>query len=448
MFRASIIACGAMAAICLIAAPSWAQWNVTTFDDAGAGLGQINNPDEAEGLVNMPGQIASGPTGFDVINFHDSGNQGQFTGATQVAYPGVSGDDFATLIEGFVSLPGGFGTSVATNIGVNSDDGFTLRHNGVFLDDAGPRGVPNDDSIWNGVTLRHGDFLRIVQFERGSGASVEVLVDGDGNIGTSGDLELLGSAASGIDVVGSNLIPGLERTVTEEAPQLVGMEDFDGGGVGFSATNTFNSGAGDTTESFFGVTDSARTNLDLNGFDGNAFGGSDIDSGPAGGDSTAYVLTLDPINVAGFSDLTLAVDVAFEDEGESEPEDFLAINAVGRDAGNNILFDAMVDHIFALDDGEGGNGNYEDFGPFSDHGELTDDFTTLLFALPDASEVSGLETLDLEFTMFQTTDGEAFAIDNIRVTGQVPEPASIAMWSLMGLGLAGFGFCRYRHRES
>jgi hypothetical protein len=46
------------------------------------------------------------------------------------------------------------------------------------------------------------------------------------------------------------------------------------------------------------------------------------------------------------------------------------------------------------------------------------------------------------------SNNDAFAIDNFQVQGDnvalIPEPASVAIWSLLWLGLAGFGYFRVR----
>lgn len=49
----------------------------------------------------------------------------------------------------------------------------------------------------------------------------------------------------------------------------------------------------------------------------------------------------------------------------------------------------------------------------------------------------------------ENQDG-AFIVDNVQfgsAIAVVPEPTSIAIWSLIGFGLAGFGFRRYRRRD-
>jgi len=51
-----------------------------------------------------------------------------------------------------------------------------------------------------------------------------------------------------------------------------------------------------------------------------------------------------------------------------------------------------------------------------------------------------------EITYQGGTDNNDVLLTNLQVT-QIPEPASLAVWTLIGLGLTGFGFRRSRGKK-
>ena len=106
---------------------------------------------------------------------------------------------------------------------------------------------------------------------------------------------------------------------------------------------------------------------------------------------------------------------------------------------------------FSLD----GGGEYGITELFIDPADFTEPVT------PDATATSGvpnISQLDL-FTIRSVGiagddnvffDDLIFADTFAEAVGQaavVPEPASVAIWTLLGLGLAGFGFCRARRKK-
>lgn len=77
--------------------------------------------------------------------------------------------------------------------------------------------------------------------------------------------------------------------------------------------------------------------------------------------------------------------------------------------------------------------------------------------LPRFIDLSSLATATepVEFRLYLDNGGASnnaneFRLDNIMLNASVnvvPEPSSVAIWSLIGLGLAGFGYCRIRRNR-
>jgi len=73
-------------------------------------------------------------------------------------------------------------------------------------------------------------------------------------------------------------------------------------------------------------------------------------------------------------------------------------------------------------------------------------YTTDLLSFNDSTDM--LERIEFQFAGGGSNGARTgFILDNLVVTA-VPEPASVAIWSLIGLGLAGFGCYRLRRRKS
>ena len=124
------------------------------------------------------------------VNLYDSGRRGNFTGATEVTYPGIDatinnpsepgdGDDdnnTATEIIACIHLTAGYHI-----IGINSDDGGILKIGGVEIGRTGEwKGSSDVDFLFEATT--EGWFpLNVRHMEGGGGASIElsyVLQDG------------------------------------------------------------------------------------------------------------------------------------------------------------------------------------------------------------------------------------------------------------------------------
>jgi hypothetical protein len=124
------------------------------------------------------------------VNLYDSGGRGNFTGATEISYPGIdideinpgepaNGDDddnTATEILACIHLTAGYHI-----IGINSDDGGILKIGGVEVGRTGEwKGTSDVDFLFSVDT--EGNYpLQVRHLEGGGGASIElsyVLKDG------------------------------------------------------------------------------------------------------------------------------------------------------------------------------------------------------------------------------------------------------------------------------
>ena len=83
---------------------------------------------------------------------------------------------------------------------------------------------------------------------------------------------------------------------------------------------------------------------------------------------------------------------------------------------------------------------------------LTFDASGNLFASLGAGngEIAGIDIANLEFTLLGDATPGGGSVSDIAISragAAVPEPASIALWSLIGLGVAGFGVYRVRRMK-
>jgi len=179
--------------------PALGQWQVRTVDNSGvAPFDQINNINEAESQLAT--QVAVGTALADALNYTNEADDGLIAGGT--AFPGfpTATDDFALEAVGVIDVIGG--TSVTIAAGVNSDDGYRVRRNGVVVSEfVGDRDDPDAGTELFFFTANDGDVLRLTYYERTGGENLEFFRDLDGNLATTNDLMLIGSAASGVDIV-------------------------------------------------------------------------------------------------------------------------------------------------------------------------------------------------------------------------------------------------------
>ena len=127
--------------------------------------------DEAESLTNLTiANSAVATSDYTVINFQDGGPDGEFLGGN-ADFPNGSGDDFAILVSGCISVS----KAGDVTFGVTSDDGSRLSVNGID--------VIIDDELHAARTtigmvplLKGSHQIELLYFERTGGATLELSV--------------------------------------------------------------------------------------------------------------------------------------------------------------------------------------------------------------------------------------------------------------------------------
>ena len=217
---------------------------------------------------------------------------------------------------------------------------------------------------------------------------------------------------------------GLSITQSANAA-LIFQESFEGG-----AQYSVENGGQQGQDNFFAVTDGA---LDLGyspgGGDGaHYFGGRDLNGF---GSAAPHRLTFDPVDLGGYTDITLA----------------LSLSAVGRpiyESGDAVTLEYSSDGgatFLTLDQFSGASG-----GALLSNGAQTlgETFTDVGYLIPDP-----IDTLIFRIQADTFLAGnEAVAFDNFRIEGtraSVPAPATAL---LVGLGLLAFGRRSRQQRPS
>ncbi len=159
----------------------------------GATLGNLTT---AESMIAANSPLIT--TNASVINYNDPASDGHY-GANK-AFPGQTStssvDDFALEVTGTITIP----SAGNWTFGVNSDDGFRLTISGNGFSNsilaADPRGPTDSLGVFNFPVA--GDYsLKLVYFERGGGASVELFA-AQGTYGAYGaNFRLVGDTAGG-----------------------------------------------------------------------------------------------------------------------------------------------------------------------------------------------------------------------------------------------------------
>jgi len=206
-------------------------------------------------------------------------------------------------------------------------------------------------------------------------------------------------------------------------PSVLGMENFDGGGIGFTSTGEFNDGSSD----HFGSTNGSNiSNVsgDYSFADGtNIFwAAEDVDDG-GGPEINPAILTLNSINISGLGSVEVCVDMA---AGNNNPP-----GGNAYDATDHVFVQYRTDVATTFTNGF--CFNYQDNGDsfneplYADpncDGDVSDGVLlsltgqTFCFTIPDAetSEV-GASNLTVQVEVAMNGGNEEIAFDNIVVTG-------------------------------
>jgi len=177
----------------------------------------VGNLSTAEEVVESPWmQLSTVTESADVINYFNSGGQGNFSSDNM--FPGMTTediDDFVLLATATISIP----SAGDWSFGVNSDDGFGLvLDNGVdqfSMAYPNPRGNSDTISVFK-ITQPGAYQLRLLFFERGGGASVELFAaQGNHPSFNYDDFRLVGDVAGG-GLGFSGVAEGIETDVSED----------------------------------------------------------------------------------------------------------------------------------------------------------------------------------------------------------------------------------------
>jgi hypothetical protein len=169
-----------------------------------------------------------------------------------------------------------------------------------------------------------------------------------------------------------------------------------------------------------GVTGNATVYLAAQNMDGDGDGTLTYSTGaPANVDFT--------VSAAGFTNLQLSIDLA--GMPNVEPENYIR---AFTDVDGDGFFETQLFNFLGA-----GNTAYADVTL----GALTANFATFTnISLPSPTAPDGMLRLRLEIFNDTQSQNEASGVDNILITGTVPEPAS-AVLALLG------GFCLIRRRR-
>ncbi len=156
------------------------------------------------------------------------------------------------------------------------------------------------------------------------------------------------------------------------------------------------------------------------------------------GDNSDPVSATWEFDIAGFTDLSLAIDMGAM--GDFENSDFFNWSYSIDGGAMTTIFESMVDEAISQDYTLAGGAVVNLNDPMSANGTLlSNQLQTLAEALVGSGSV-----LQLVLTASTNGGNEAFAFQNIIVSGTaVPEPGVLA---LFGAGLLGLGLARRRRR--
>ncbi len=157
----------------------------------------VNNLAAADGVIANPSQQVSVTTeNASVINYFSTGGEGNY--GNNNPFPGqtigVDVDDFVVEVTATIHIP----SAGPWTFGVNSDDGFRLNVGDSFvIAFPDPRGPADTLGVFNVPVA--GDYaLRLVYYERGGGAGLELFAaPGNRTAWDSTNFRLVGDTANG-----------------------------------------------------------------------------------------------------------------------------------------------------------------------------------------------------------------------------------------------------------
>jgi hypothetical protein len=168
---------------------------------------------KADGVVTNPAQQSAVASGnFPVINFFGTGSEAHYVNnfAFPTQIPGQDVEDFVVEAKGTVTIP----AAGAWSFGVNSDDGFRLDVGTNSVSFAVPRGP--SDTLATFTFAQAGEYpIRLVYYERGGGAGVEVFAAQGASAVWNSTFQLVGDTLVGDLAVKSQGSEYLNRIRTD-----------------------------------------------------------------------------------------------------------------------------------------------------------------------------------------------------------------------------------------
>lgn len=226
-------------------------------------------------------------------------------------------------------------------------------------------------------------------------------------------------------------------------------DDFDGNTTGPARMVTFNDTAAEVGD-YFRITDGSDISTSYTNATGSYFAAQDIDgitgitdSMLGGQGASRQQLRYDNISIIGFSTLTLSLSAAQQGNGWDLPDlmhatvVFDGVTPMDGDTGYATWFDSIPD-------GDAFNAPAGLDLAYDGDGDAAFAVTQAFSAFSDTSipvPAGAGSTASLVFTFDLNSGNEDFGLDDIVLTGVVPEPSSVLLGAL---GLFGFLFQRRR----
>jgi hypothetical protein len=224
--------------------------------------------------------------------------------------------------------------------------------------------------------------------------------------------------------------PGGSVTITPPGSAggtiTIASEDFDGGGIGYTSTLTFN----DSNNDHWGVTDGSDIDNTDGAYsfagNGNLFWAAEDTDDDGGNTNDEQLLTLNSIGIGGIADLMISLDVAAGNLVNG-PNGYDALDYIIVEYGTNINPAWQEGLCFNFDDSDGAGPDtsneplHYDPDCDGDGGEgvqLTPTAQNFSFSIPNAETVDASATsLFIRIRVAMDANQEEIAFDNILVTG-------------------------------
>lgn len=211
-------------------------------------------------------------------------------------------------------------------------------------------------------------------------------------------------------------------------PIVIAFEDFDGGGVGYTASSIFN----DSNNDHFSFTDGSNISNVSGPYsfqDGtNIFWAAEDTDDNGGNGDDEQTLSLNTIDISGYTDIQVCFDLAAGSELPAGGGDYDDNDHVWVDYTLNGITSRALCFESALD-GDAFNStlNYdiECDGDGVMGQQILNQAMTFCYSIPN-SETAGFADLDVDIKVFMDSADEEIAFDNIEIIGEIAGGGPIA----------------------